>query len=158
MFTGIIKTVSSIKSKQDKKYGLLIEVALPKAWKLKLGDSVAVDGACLTVAKISKSSFTCELMKETLDKTKFSIVIPKRVNLEPALRLDVALDGHFVLGHVDTVGKIAAVKKIGSSLTYKIKFPSKSKNLIAEEGSVAVDGISLTVVTARDSWFTVSLV
>src|SRR3989338_5041666 len=141
MFTGIIKSISTIKTIQAKKHGLVFEIALPKTWKLNLGDSVAVDGACLTVAKISRSSFVCELMKETLDKTKFSGSVPKKVNLEQAVRATDSLDGHQVLGHVDAIGQIFKITTIGSSRTIKIKFPNKFKNLVAGK-----------------DWFTVSLV
>src|SRR3989338_2301471 len=158
MFTGIIKSISTIKTIQAKKHGLVFEIALPKTWKLNLGDSVAVDGACLTVAKISRSSFVCELMKETLDKTKFSGSVPKKVNLEQAVRATDSLDGHQVLGHVDAIGQIFKITTIVSSRTIKIKFPNKFKNLVAEKGSISVDGISLTLVDAGNDWFTVSLV
>jgi len=166
MFTGIIKAVAPVKNAEKHGQGLFLYVAKPKSWKIKLGDSIAVDGACLTVIKVDNSYelstggwIKFELAPETLSKTTFGIKVPKVVNLESALVFGEKLDGHLVTGHVDVVGKIIKQVMSGESTrVIEIQFPKQFRNLIAPKGSVTVDGVSLTVVDAKRESFTVSLV
>lgn len=158
MFTGIIKAKAAIKKTEGKDGSLFLTIATPKGWRIKSGDSIATDGVCLTVKKVNKNDYIAELMPETLKRSYFSKVIPKELNLEQPLRLSDRIDGHLVSGHIDAVGKIQTSKTVGRAKIYKISFPKKFRKLVAEKGSVAVDGISLTVVATSGNWFIVSLV
>lgn len=158
MFTGIVKAVTSVKNVERTSGGLVLYIATPKGWKLKPGDSMATNGACLTVEKVSKDYYQCRLMAETLSKTIFGTAVPTLVNVEPALAFGGKLDGHLVTGHVDTVGKIIAVAASGESQVLTVQFPREFKNLVAAKGSVALDGVSLTITDAGKDWLTVSLV
>ncbi len=158
MFTGIVQKVAQIKNAERRGGGLILYIATPGGWKIKAGQSIATDGVCLSVEKVSKAYYQCRMMPETLSKTTFGIVIPKQVNLELSLILGEKIDGHFVTGHVDTVGKIVKVVASSESRVYEVQFLRKFKKLIAEKGSVAVDGVSLTVVDVGRHSFTISLV
>lgn len=157
MFTGIVEAKASVRS-SNKKGSLFLTIEKPKNWKIKAGDSISMDGVCLTVKKIGSFDFTSELMPETLSKTYFGRQVPKKVNLERSLRVGSRLGGHFILGHVDTVGKIEEVKFSGLSKIDKISFPKQFAKFVAQKGSISVDGVSLTVVDVGANWFTVSLV
>ncbi len=167
MFTGIIQKVVKIKKSERREDTLVLTIATPRGWKLKLGDSIATDGVCLTVTKIGRGWYQTELMEETLERTTFGHHVPDKVNLERSLRPIDFLDGHMVQGHVDCVGEIVKVKgerlKVKStterrSLLYAIRFPKKYSKLIVEKCSIAMDGISMTVVDARRDWFSVALI
>jgi riboflavin synthase len=157
MFTGIITAVAQVKNVERHSQEVVLRIATPKGWKLKPGQSIATDGTCLTVSKVGKGVWEAKLMEETLSKTYFGIAAPAAVNLEQSLKLSGMLDGHLVTGHVDAVGKIMSI--IGtSSKVLTIQFPREFRNLIAPKGSVAVSGVSLTVVDVTRDSFTVSLV
>ena len=158
MFTGIIQHVGVIKKTERRQGSLFLTVTAPRGWKFKPGDSIAADGVCLTVQKVSKGFYTTELMPETLKKTTFGKSFPATVNLERPLKFGARLDGHLVQGHVDGVGKIEAVKKNGLSHVVAISFPQRFKKLIVSKGSIAVDGVSLTVVRVKKNVFSVALV
>ncbi len=157
MFTGIIRNIGKVERSWKKADSLFLAVQKPKNWKIKVGDSLSVDGACLTVKETQKNFYITELMPETLKRTTFGRKVPKRVNLEMPLTLNSFLDGHIVLGHVDAVGKIIGIKPRSSSKTYSVSFPQKYSKLVAEKGSLAVDGVSLAVVKASPGRFSVAL-
>jgi riboflavin synthase len=159
MFTGIIKKVSKVENVSWRKGSLFVEIGKPKGWKIKLGESISINGVCSTVKKISKDKFTVEYMPETVKKTTVGDYTKGvEVNLEKSMKLMDLLDGHLVQGHVDTRGKIIDIKKVKESKVMKYRVPTKFMKLIAPKGSVAIDGISLTVVDTGKDWFTVSLV
>ncbi|MCK5356820.1 MAG: riboflavin synthase [Elusimicrobiales bacterium] len=158
MFSGIVQAISKIQKKRVKNGCLFLTIKKPKGWDIKPGNSICSDGVCLTVKKVGKTNYTTELMPETLDKTYFSKANYKNINLEPSLRLNDLLDGHLVTGHVDVIGKIIKITPRGDSKIYKIKFPKKFAKYVAEKASIAVDGISLTVVDVGNNWFTASFV
>ncbi len=158
MFTGIIKAVAKIENKQLKNGGLFLVIQKPKSWKIKAGDSICTSGACLTVKSVGKSNYIVELMPETLAKTYFGQDSCQDVNLERPLKFGDVLDGHLVAGHVDAVGKILKITKRGATAVFKITVKKKFAKYLAEKGSVAVDGVSLTVVNSGANWFTVSVV
>ena len=158
MFTGIITSVADVKTQAKTAAGLKLTIAKPAAWKdLQLGESVATEGVCLTVAKIGGDSYECELVPETLRKTAFGIKVPAKVNLERALAAGDRFSGHFVQGHVDGVG---TVKKISKKTGYEleISFDPTHQNLVIPKGSITVNGVSLTVADVGDSSFRVALV
>lgn len=155
MFTGIIKAVSKITDTEERDGSVFFTIEKTKGWKIHPGDSISTDGVCLTVKKIEKNSYVTELMTETLKKTKFSKVIPPYVNLEQSMKLTDLLDGHLVQGHVDCVGKIIDIKKGERDKTYTFQYPKEFSLYVVSKGSIAVDGISLTVVDAIKNTFSV---
>jgi riboflavin synthase len=158
MFTGIVSAVSSVKKNARAGSSLVLTLAVPRGWKFGSGDSVAVNGACLTIERISAGFFTVSLMPETLKKTVFGSMIPVEVNLERPLVLGGYLGGHLVQGHIDAVGAVEAIKKIGDSREVTVSFPSKFSRLVVQKGSIAVDGVSLTVAEAKADNFSVALI
>lgn len=158
MFSGIISAAEKIKAAKHDRGSLFLTIQRPKKWKLKSGDSIATNGVCLTVRTVSKDAYTTELMPETLKTTTFGKIVPERVNLERPLTLQTPLDGHLVLGHVDAVGAIRAIKPAGRATTFTIAFPAQYGRWVAEKGSITVDGIGLTVVSVTKNTFNVSLV
>lgn len=158
MFSGIIKAISKIEKRESRNRCLFLTIQKPKRWKIKKGDSICTDGVCLTVKNVHKNNYQTELMPETLRKTYFAENLYQRVNLERPLKFNSVLDGHLVTGHVDAVGRIKKIITQGASKIYYISFPKKFAKYTAEKGSIAMDGISLTVVDVGSDWFTVSLV
>jgi len=131
----------------------------PAGWKIKAGDSISVDGICSTVKRLRGNAFEVEYMPETIKKTTAGLFRKgTQVNLEPSLRANDRLDGHLVQGHVDMAGNIKEIRKIGNSVILKIGFPKQYRKFIAEKGSIAANGVSLTIVAVGRDWFTVSLV
>jgi len=145
MFTGIVEITGTVKSLHLKSSGAQIEITA--GFKdLALGESIAVNGACLTVARILKDGFSADLSRETLDTGTFkNIRAGQMINLERALKLGDRLGGHLVAGHVDCQGRVEQVIKNNQGATIEISTESKNLKYIIAKGSVAVDGISLTV-------------
>jgi len=124
---------------------------------VNVGDSIAVSGACLTVVKRGKRSFSVDVSRETLRVTA-GLDGEGQVNLEKALKLSDKLDGHLVLGHVDGVGKVTGVERIGANRRLSVRVPAPLARYIARKGSIAVDGVSLTVNAVRGAEFEVNLI
>ncbi len=158
MFSGIISAIGTIKKSERKNGSLFLTIEKPPGFKLAPGDSIATNGVCLTVRSVHKGAYTTELMPATLDTTSFGQTTPKRVNLERPITLSTRLDGHIVLGHVDTIGKIQKINQQGASTLFSISFPSGCGKWVVKKGSITVDGIGLTVVSVTRNQFTVSLV
>lgn len=126
---------------------------------VKLGDSIAVNGVCLTVVEFTSHSFTADVMPETVSKTTVGSFKPgNAVNLERALRLSDRLGGHLVQGHVDAVGRIAQKERLDIAIILRISAPASLLKYAVPKGSIAIDGVSLTVVDVFDDCFTVSLI
>lgn len=158
MFTGIITNTTQVITSTPEGDGLVITLAKPRSWNdLELGESVATNGVCLTVATITGNEYTCHLMAETLHKTTFGICLPQMVNLERAMRADTRLGGHFVQGHVDGVGTVKSITTADGT-NIAIVFDLKDAPLVVYKGSVAIDGVSLTVSGVEENILTVSLV
>jgi riboflavin synthase len=159
MFTGIIAAVGKISRIESAKGGLRLAIDAGKLGlsDLKVGDSVAVNGACLTVVKRGKKNFGVDVSRETLRCTA-GLEQLAEVNLEKALRLSDRLDGHFVLGHVDGVGKVVRFEAVGKSRLLGVRAPGGLARYIARKGSITVHGVSLTVNTARGAEFEVNLI
>jgi riboflavin synthase len=161
MFTGLVQALGTVRAVTDERGGRRLRIAEPAvAPKLELGESVAVDGACLTVVAREGDTFDFEAGPETLAKTTLGqLAVGDRVNLERALRVGDALGGHFVTGHVDCVGKLLEATVSGDWLTCWFGFPAGEFDaLLVGKGSVAVDGVSLTVVDAQRDRFSVMLI
>lgn len=144
MFTGIIEDLGTVK--KISKTQITVDTKLDD---IKIGDSICVSGVCLTVSNFTISqfhSFTADISEETFKKTNLGeLKIGSIVNLERALKSDGRLGGHFVTGHIDGTGKILKIKKSGNSEIWQFSIPENLSKYIAEKGSVAIDGISLTI-------------
>ena len=145
MFTGLIEATGRVVARDEGAKQL--QVAAPGlAVKTKIGDSVAVNGCCLTVAAHRDGELTFYLLEETLQRTNLKALRPQSlVNLEQALAADGRLGGHFVQGHVDCAARILALEEKGADLRIEIELPAEFAHYVASKGSIAVDGISLTV-------------
>lgn len=160
MFTGLVAELGTVQGllRQGESYHLTVQ-AKKVLQNLKIGDSVAVNGACLTVVKMTEDSFTADVMPETVRLTNIgSLNVGERVNLERTLRLIDGLDGHIVSGHIEGQGTIAARRIDGIAMVVTIATEPKLLKYIIKKGSIAIDGISLTVTNVNDSGFSVSLI
>jgi len=160
MFTGLIEEVGRVCRLERHAHGGRLTVAARKVLVgTQVGDSMAVSGACLTVVEISSDGFTVDVMPETLARTTLGRAAPGMlVNLERAVALGQRLGGHFVLGHVDAVGKVLAVRRSPSAWEVTFSLPASIETCVAPKGSIAVDGISLTVIGVRPGEFDVGLI
>jgi len=160
LFTGLILELGEITSINRKSGGAVLSLKSNEiASAAKLGDSIAVNGVCLTVVKSGRKELSFDLSDETLRSTNIgSLNKGDVVNLEPSLSPDSKIGGHFVTGHVDTVGKIRSRVQSGDMLKFEIEAPSKVTDFLVEKGSVAVDGISLTVVDILKDSFTLVII
>jgi riboflavin synthase len=160
MFTGIVETVGKIV--QLERSGDLASIAVDApavSAGVKSGDSIAVNGACLTVIATDGGRLTFEAVAETLARTNLGeLTIGSRVNLERAMRVDQRLDGHIVQGHVDAVGRVRALRREGGDVRLFVDCDSSLSSLLVEKGSVAIDGVSLTVVRTDVTGFDVALI
>ncbi|OGC76996.1 MAG: riboflavin synthase subunit alpha [candidate division Zixibacteria bacterium RBG_16_40_9] len=160
MFSGIVEGVGLIKEIFEKQDSRQFKISAKKILEdLKVGDSVNINGACQTVIERGKDFFTVEAMKETLDRTNFGqLRVKDPVNLERSLRLSDRLGGHLVTGHIDGVGEILDIIPQKDAHIFKISFPKQYAKLVIEKGSIAVEGISLTVIEVFENYFTVGII
>ncbi len=159
MFTGLIADLGRVKRIESDPNGATLEISTALAGELAEGDSVAVNGVCLTATAIDSEAFRAQAMQETLRRSSLQQLRPgSRVNLELALRADGRLGGHIVQGHVDVTGTIAGLRKEGFSRVLEIDVDDELARYLVEKGSVALDGVSLTVSELRDGGFSVSLI
>ncbi len=160
MFTGIIEDLGTIAGvrKMEGRWTFMVQTGF-KTGEIREGDSVAVNGACLTAVQVEGGMFQADASIETLRLTTLeTLSIGERVNLERALRPDSRLGGHIVMGHVDGVGRIAVLGKEGDSIRIDVETPPELSKYIVKKGSVALDGISLTVNEQRDNRFTLNII
>jgi len=156
MFTGLVREVGTVASMED---GRLIVDAPATAQGVQLGDSIAIDGVCLTVVACDDSSLSFDAVPETLARTALGTLDQgSRVNLEPALRAGDALGGHYVQGHVDGVGAVRSVEPEGEGKRVRFDAPAELLRYIVEKGSIAVQGTSLTVAAVDETGFEVALI
>ncbi len=160
MFTGIIVELGSVVSLSRKTAGAVLAVTSGGLSKdAAIGDSISINGACLTVVRLDGDTLSFDLSDETLRSTNLGQLRPgDRVNLEPSLRADGKLGGHFVTGHVDAVGKIKSKSMVGEAFEVVVDSPEEVTGFLVEKGSVAVDGISLTVVKVSGETFSVVII
>ena len=152
MFTGLIEEVGSVLGIRVTDRGTHLQIVAPRiAEKIQVGDSIAVNGCCLTVAGHDADELTFDLLEETLDRTNLKALRREsRVNLERALALDRRLGGHFVQGHVDCAARIIALEGSGADHRLEIELPAEFAHYVAYKGSIAVNGISLTVAEVSE--------
>jgi riboflavin synthase len=160
MFTGIIEAMGVVKGMARKGEDAMLEVESGMDLKsLRVGDSIAVNGACLTVVTLKDRGFTADVSAETLAKTNLgALKTGDRINLEKSLRLNDFLGGHLVLGHVDGLGMIFERKVKSNSIIFGVEVEARLSRYIVEKGSVAVDGISLTVNECQNHRFYVNII
>jgi riboflavin synthase len=161
MFTGIVEetgAVRAVRSRDD-----VVELTIGAGTvlgTLSPGDSIAVNGCCLTAVSVSADAFVCELTPETLARTSFDpdLAVGRRVNLERPLAASGRFDGHIVQGHVDGVGRVISLKRLEQSAVLEVAPPAPLERYLVEKGSIAVDGVSLTVAALRPGAFSVALI
>ena len=159
MFTGIVQAIGKLKKGNP----LLIIEILDQPFDMQIGDSIAVDGICLTVKEISNNQFKVDVSEETLKKTTLGEKsnINQIVNLEPALRISDRLGGHIVSGHIDGLGKVENIEKLEKSWLLSIKWQNKNfSKYIVDKGSICVNGISLTIAKSQNEGeiFTIAII
>jgi len=156
MFTGIIEEIGAISRRSGMELAILAKTVLEDIHE---GDSIAVNGVCLTVVAFSKDGFVAQVSPETWSRTALGQLKPGHaVNLERAMRADGRFGGHFVLGHVDGVGRIAAITDQGEFSLWRFDAPDEVAQYLVPKGSVAIDGISLTVVAPERNAFSVAII
>ena len=159
MFTGLVADLGEVVGVDRSEDGVRLRVASELASELEQGDSVAVNGVCLTATEVGDGSFAADVMNETLSKTSLADVQPGAgVNLELPLRPSDRLGGHVVQGHVDGLATIAETRDDGFARRVRFETDPELLRYVVEKGSIALDGVSLTVIEIGDSWFTVSLI
>jgi len=159
MFTGIIETLGIVKEIQKDGDNLHLTITSDITKELKIDQSVAHNGVCLTVVAIDNNDYTVTAIKETIDKTTLGEwQVGDLVNLERAMKLGDRLDGHIVQGHVDQTGVCKSVTEANGSWYFSFEYDSKLNNITIEKGSITVNGVSLTVVNSQPNGFTVAII
>jgi len=161
MFSGIVRGVGRILERSDAGGDRRLSIGLEgvELDKIESGDSIAVNGVCLTVTACNRDHFDADVSKQTLSVTTFSELSEgSRVNLEPSLRVGDSLDGHWVLGHVDGIGHVLDIRPDARSIIVAIELPVELSHYVARKGSIAVDGVSLTVNDVHKFGFEVNIV
>lgn len=161
MFTGIIEAIGTVKAIKHHAQDVTISVDSGKLdlSDVKLGDSIAHNGVCLTVTRLSEQGFDVDLSHETLQRSGFSqIKTGFAINLEKAMQMSARFGGHIVSGHVDGVGEIVSIDKLGNAVEYWVKAPAQLAKYIAEKGSITVDGISLTTNDVEGAAFKLTII
>lgn len=159
MFTGIIETLGTIREIVKEQDNVHVTVESDITNELKIDQSVAHNGVCLTVVKIEGSTYTVTAIAETILKTNLGFwKVGNQVNLERAMKLGDRLDGHIVQGHVDQTGTCVAVKETNGSWAYTFEYDEALNNITIEKGSITVNGVSLTVVDSKKNQFSVAII
>jgi riboflavin synthase len=159
MFTGIIEAVGRVARVEPKEGGRRLVLEAPFAAELRVDESVAVNGACLTVVAQGGQAFEADVVEETLAKTSLGALAEgDPVNLERALRMGARLDGHLVQGHVDATGEVASVEELADSWLVRVRYPEAFAPYLIPVGSVTLDGISLTVARLEGDTLTVAII
>ena len=161
MFTGIIQAIGNI-SKIDSNgpdSRIVFKAGKMKLDDVKIGDSISVNGVCLSITEKTKDSFSSDLSSETLSLTTFiEMRANSKVNLEKAMNFSSRVNGHLIAGHVDGVGVIKEMKNAGRSILILIEFPEELEKYISKKGSIAVDGVSLTINGTKENTFSINII
>ena len=160
MFTGIVEEVGVLQAIHKGAHSAILEIRASKVLEdIHLGDSIAVNGVCLTATSFSPTSFTADVMHETLNRSSLAVLRPgSRVNLERAMAADGRFGGHIVAGHVDGVGRVLSTQKDDNAVWYNISAGPEVLRYVVEKGSITIDGISLTVAKVTDTSFSISAI
>jgi riboflavin synthase len=159
MFTGIIEDLGKITNLKQAKGNLNITVKSNFTNELKVDQSIAHDGVCLTVVKVSGSEYTVTAIDETLNKTRIGqLKINDEINLERGMKLGERLDGHIVQGHVDQIGTCTNIHEANGSWVFRFDFDNTLGNVTIEKGSITINGVSLTVIDSKEAAFSVAII
>jgi len=160
MFTGIIEEIGKVSDVNPIPGGKTIKISAVKILNdISVNDSVSVNGVCLTATKVDEQGFKVDAVGVTLEKSTFSdLQVSSPVNLERSLKLSDRLSGHFVLGHVNGTGVIKEIIKLGDNYLMRVNVPDNMKKYLIEEGSITIDGISLTIAELEDSTIGISII
>lgn len=160
MFTGIIEEIGKIQSIQKGSNSAILSVQASEIMEdIRPGDSIALNGVCLTVTSISRNGFTADVMHETLNRSSLgNLRTGSPVNLERAMSVNSRFGGHFVSGHIDGTGTVSNIRRDDNAIWYTIKSPQPILHYIIEKGSITIDGISLTVARVYEDGFSVSII
>lgn len=160
MFTGIVEEMGVLKSIRKGAHSAILEIQAKVVLEdIHLGDSIAVNGVCLTATSFSPTGFTADVMHETLNRSSLASLRPgHRVNLERAMAANGRFGGHIVAGHVDGVGRISHIRRDDNAIWYTIQTQPALLRYVVEKGSITVDGISLTVATVGETSFSISAI
>lgn len=160
MFTGIIQEIGKVKKIKKGRNTVTFNIQTTKILKKKrIGDSIAINGVCVTIIRLNKNIFEFQAVRETLERTNLKeLKNNDEINLEPALTLNQTLDGHLVQGHTDNIGIVENFTKNGNQGKLTIKFPKELAHYLAFKGSIAINGVSLTISDLQESTFSVALI
>lgn len=161
MFTGIVQAIGRVRSRVERAGDLRVDIEAPPGWLAgaSQGDSIAVNGVCLTVVALDGDAFGADLSAETIARTTLGALAPgDRVNLEQSLRVGQTLSGHFVSGHVDATARVLRLREDARALRLDVELPEALACYVVEKGSIAVDGVSLTVNEVGAGSFGVAIV
>lgn len=160
MFTGIVEEMGRVELIKRGQHSAILTIDAKKVLEdTKIGDSIAVNGICLTVTNLTSKNFTADVMHETLNRSSLAKLLPgSYVNLERAMPANGRFGGHIVSGHVDGIGKIVGIKEDDISIWYRIQASPEILRYIVEKGSITIDGISLTVADITDQDFSISAI
>ncbi len=159
MFSGIVEEAAKVVRLEKEKDNLHITVSCSFADKLKIDQSVAHNGVCLTVVDIKEGEYTVTAIKETLQKTNLGLLeVGDKINLERSMRLEALLDGHIVQGHVDQTAVCTSIEEVNGSWYFTFKYDPSLGNITVEKGSISVNGVSLTVVNSKMDEFSVAII
>lgn len=160
MFTGIVEEMGRVELIKRGQHSVILTIGAKKVLEdTKIGDSIAVNGICLTVTSLTSKNFTADVMQETLNRSSLAKLLPgSHVNLERAMPANGRFGGHIVSGHVDGIGKIVGIKEDDISIWYRIQAKPEIMRYIVEKGSITIDGISLTVAAITDEDFSISAI
>jgi riboflavin synthase len=159
MFTGIISELGEVESVETGEDGTRIRIRAALASELAEGDSVAVNGACLTATSANGGAFEADMMRQTLSLTTLGDLVPStKVNLELPLRPTDRLGGHIVQGHVDGTATVAGSEQDGFARSLRVQLPDDLRDYVVERGSIAIEGVSLTIAALGEDWIEVSLI
>ena len=159
VFTGLVEAIGAVRGTEPLGEGTRLSIAAPFAAELEIGDSVAVDGVCLTVVERGPDAFAVEAVRETLARTTLGrLEAGRRVNLERALAVGDRIGGHFVQGHADGVATVQAIERQGENRYIELSLPAAGRPFVAERGSIAVNGVSMTVLALTPDGVRLSII
>ncbi len=159
MFTGLVETLGAVASREERGGGLQLMLRVPQGYDAGIGDSISVNGCCLTVTGVSPKGLTFDVVPESVRRTALGdLANGDLVNLERSLRLDSRLGGHLVQGHIDGVGRVIEVVAEGAGKRIAFEVPQMVARFVAEKGSIAIDGVSLTVAACAKTRCEVALI
>ena len=159
MYSGIIQITEKAEKFERTGQAMRAWFKIPKGWNLALGESINLDGACATIEKIEDDLFSVYWMDETLQKTTFATIVKDHLfNVERCLSLNDLIGGHLVQGHIDTIAQVISIKTVGDSKVFTFSLPKHFSKYLIYKGSVAVNGVSLTLTEVTDTTFSVSLI